>query len=139
MLKLRLSIYCKSVAGKREKKNTSDACDSSMQLTSLYFIFSDCQYTCHHQCLPLIQLECKSISHDPMEDEGAVLTGETNISDLSISNQSTEPLSEPATVSSSSRNYYSPPPKKTHTKNNPNPLHSYLFVVRLTAVAFSLS
>lgn len=64
-----------------------------------FFVFSDCQYTCHHQCLPLIQLECKSVSHDSQEDEGAVLSGETNLSDLSISNQSTEPLSEPATVS----------------------------------------
>ncbi|XP_052278747.1 uncharacterized protein LOC127877142 isoform X1 [Dreissena polymorpha] len=53
----------------------------------------DCQYTCHHQCLPLIQLECKCVSHDH-EDQGAGLSGETTLEDLSI--PAMEPMSEPA-------------------------------------------
>ncbi|XP_052780027.1 uncharacterized protein LOC128217145 isoform X1 [Mya arenaria] len=55
---------------------------------------SDCQYTCHHQCLPSIQLECKCMSHD-QEDEGTVLSGETTLADLAASSQSAE-QSEPA-------------------------------------------
>lgn len=62
---------------------------------------NNCQYTCHHKCLPLIQLECKNVSHD-QEDEG-VLVGETPSSDfnhLQISEESplqtTESCSEPA-------------------------------------------
>ncbi|XP_052271497.1 ras association domain-containing protein 1-like [Dreissena polymorpha] len=54
---------------------------------------NNCQYTCHHQCLPLIQLECKCVSHDH-EDQGAGLSGETTLEDLSI--PAMEPMSEPA-------------------------------------------
>ncbi|XP_052780030.1 ras association domain-containing protein 1-like isoform X2 [Mya arenaria] len=55
---------------------------------------NNCQYTCHHQCLPSIQLECKCMSHD-QEDEGTVLSGETTLADLAASSQSAE-QSEPA-------------------------------------------
>jgi len=56
---------------------------------------NNCQFTCHHKCLPQIQLDCKSTSHDPPESENTPLLGETTLSDLSL--QSTELLSEPAT------------------------------------------
>ncbi|XP_060587830.1 ras association domain-containing protein 1 homolog [Ruditapes philippinarum] len=59
---------------------------------------NNCQYTCHHKCLPLIQLECKNVTQD-QEDEGSPLLGDTTLSDLNtlnISSQSTELSSEPA-------------------------------------------
>ena len=65
------------------------------------FLFLDCQYTCHHQCLPLIQLECKSVSHD-QGDEGTVLSGETTHADLDNGGQSSE-HSDPASVCLSSK------------------------------------
>lgn len=54
----------------------------------------NCQFTCHHKCLSLIQLDCKSVSHDS-PDEGM---GDAPQSDLSPAHQSSEiSSSEPAT------------------------------------------
>ena len=73
---------------------------SSCLMTMILFCVSDCQYTCHHKCLPQITLDCKSVSHDET-DEGAVLLGDTSLSsDLSTSAAlHAEFASEPATVS----------------------------------------
>lgn len=56
----------------------------------------NCQYTCHHKCLPGITLDCKSVSHEDT-DEGAVLTGDTSLSSDLNTSASSELLSEPAT------------------------------------------
>ncbi|WAR25221.1 RASF1-like protein [Mya arenaria] len=89
------------------------------------FQFKHCQYTCHHQCLPSIQLECKCMSHD-QEDEGTVLSGETTLADLAASSQSaeqSEPASEKDETDSGYRSGTIPdeklPPKPSDATLNP--------------------
>ncbi|XP_045164575.2 uncharacterized protein LOC123528701 [Mercenaria mercenaria] len=107
-----LTVTCDSESGNNLLDDLSDSCNgdtgyySELQCnkgndkscTCNCVAENDCQYTCHHKCLPLIQLECKNVSQD-QDDEGAVLLGNTTLSDLSntnISSQSTELSSEPA-------------------------------------------
>ena len=102
-----------TMRGWSNKRNTYYRSMALKILTCVFSLcISDCQFTCHHKCLSSIQLDCKSMSHEPPEDESSPLTGETSLSDLSTALQSTELSSEPATVSKQFLELTLSPPSK---------------------------